>query len=127
MQHSRQKRGQLRLLDASTEEFWGGSQSAYFVGQYVHQFGFRVRSTVGQVVLEMVPDAFVGIQFRSVRGKGHQMKTACAGKEFLHRIAAMDHAVVQQYDQMTTDLPEEMPQENYHLFTLNGVFVKLAV
>ena len=82
------------MLDAPTEEIWGGSQSAYFVGQYIHQLGLRVRPAVGQEALEMVPDAFVGVQFRSVRGEGHQMKTARASEEVLHRIAAMDCAVV---------------------------------
>jgi len=115
------------VLDAPTEEIWGGRQSAYFVGQHVHQLGLRVRPAVGQEALEMVPDAFVGVQFRSVRGEGHQMKTARASEEVLHRIAAMDCAVVQQHDQMTTDLTQEMAQEDGHLFALNVVLVQVAV
>ena len=115
------------MLDAPTEEIWGGSQSAYFVGQHVHQLGLRVRPTVGQKALEMIPDAFVGVQFRSVRGEGHQMKTARASEEFLHRIAAMDCAVVQQHDQMTTDLTQETAQEDGHLLALNVVLAQLAV
>jgi len=127
MQHSRQKGGQLGLLNAPAEEVWGGSQAAYFVGQHVHQRGLRVRPAVGQEVFEMIPDSFVGVQLGSVRGEGHQMQTACASEEFLHWIAAMDRAVVQQHDQMTTDLTQEMPQEDGHLFALNVVFVELAV
>jgi hypothetical protein len=115
------------LLDASAEEIWGGSQSADFVGQYVHQLGFRIRPAVGQMVLEMVPDSFVGVQFRSVRGERHEVKTARASEEFLHRIAAMDGAVVQQHDQMPTDLTQEMAQEDDHLCALNVVLVEQAV
>lgn len=115
------------MLDAPTEEIWGGSQSADFVGQQVHQLGLRVWPAVGEELLEMVPDAFVGVQFRSVRREGHQMQTARASEKFLHRIAAMDGSVVQQHDQMTTDLTQEMPQEDGHLFAPNVVLVELAV
>jgi hypothetical protein len=115
------------LLDAPAEKIRGGSQSADFVGQHVHQLGLRIRPAVGQEALEMVPDAFVGVQFRSVRREGHQMKTSRASEEFLHRIAAMDGAVVQQHDQVTTDLTQEMAQEDGHLLALNVVLVKLAV
>ena len=127
MQHSRQKRGQLGLLDAPAEEIGGCGEPAYLVGQHVHQFGLRVRPAVGQEAFEMVPDAFVGVQFGSVRGEWHQVKTARAREEFLYGIAAMDCAVVQQHDQMTTDLPQEMAQEGGDLFALNVVFVELAV
>jgi len=115
------------LLDTPAEEIWGGSQSADFVAQHVHQLGLRVRPAVGQAALEMVPDAFVGVQFRSVRGEGHEVKTARASEEFLHRIAAMDGAIVQQHDQMTTDLTQELAQEDGHLFALNVVLVEQAV
>jgi len=115
------------MLDAPAEEIRGGSQSADFVGQHVHQLGLRVRPTIGQKALEMVPDAFVGVEFRSVRGEGHEVKPARASEEFLHRIAAMDSAVVQQHDQMTTDLTQEMAQEDGHLFALNVVLVEQAV
>ena len=127
MQHSRQKGGQLGLKDAPAEEIGGGSQSAYFVGQYVHQFGLRVGPTVGQAALEMIPDTFIGIQFGSVCREGHQVKTARAKEEFLYGIAPVDFAVVQQDNQMTPDLTQEMAQEEGHLIALNVVFVKLAV
>jgi hypothetical protein len=115
------------VLDAPPEEIWCGSQPAHLVGEHIHQRGLRVRPAVGQDALEMVPDAFVGVQFGGVRRKGHQMKTARASQEFLHRVAPMDVAVVQQYDQMTTDVMQEMSQEDGHLVALNVVLVELAV
>lgn len=115
------------MPDARTEEIRGDRQSADLVGEHVHQFGLRVRPAVGQDSLEMVPDAFVGIQFGGVRREGHQMKTARAREELPHRIAPMDLAVVQQDKQMTTDLTQEMSQEEGHLFALNVVLVELAV
>jgi hypothetical protein len=127
MQHLWQKGGQLGLLDASPEKTRGGGQSADLVGQYIHQFGLRIWPAIGEVVLEVVPDAFVGVQFRSVRREGHEVKAARASEEFLHRIAAMDGAVIQQHDQMTPDLTQEMAQEDDDLFALNVVRVKQAV
>ena len=127
MQHSRQKRGQVGLLDAPAEEIGGCAEPAYLVGQHVHQLGLRVRPTVGQETFEMVPDAFVGVQFGSVCGERHQMKTARASKDVLYGVATMNSAVVQQHDEMTTDLPQEMAQEGGYFFALNVVFVELAV
>ena len=115
------------MLDAPAEDIGGCGEPADLVGEHVHQLGLRVRPSIGQEVLEMVPDAFVGVQFGSVRGERHQVKTARASEEFLYRIAAMNGAVVQQHDQMTTDLPQEMAQEGGHLFALNVVLVELAV
>ena len=42
--------------------------------EYVHQLGLRVGSAVGQDALEMIPYAFIGIQFRGVGGERHPMK-----------------------------------------------------
>lgn len=75
----------------------------------------------------MIPDAFVGVQLRSVRREGHQMKAARASEKVLHGITTMNGAVVQQHDQMPTDLPQELAQEGGDLFALDVVFVKLAV
>jgi len=113
--------------DASAQERLGGRQPADFIGQHVHQFVLRVWTAVGQEALEVVPDAFVRVQVGSVRGEGHQMKPARAGEEVLHRIAAMDGAVVQQHDQMTTDLTQEMAQERLRLCPLDVVLVEVAV
>lgn len=115
------------MRDASPKEIGGGSQSAYLLGQHVHQFVLRVWPTVGQDALEVVPDTFIGVQFGRVRREGHQMQTARAAEQFLHRIATMDFAVVQQDDQMTRDLAQEMAQEGLHLVALNVVLVEQAV
>ena len=79
---------------------WEAARSADFVGQHVHQLGLSIRTAVGQGALEVIPDAFVRVQFWGVRRKGHQVQTGRSGEKFLHRIAAMNLAIIQQNDQM---------------------------
>jgi len=127
MQQSGQKRGQVGLADASAKEIRRRRQPAERVGEDVHQRALRVRPPVGQDALEMVPDSFVGVQFRSVRGKRHQLQTARACQELLHRVSPVDVAVVQQDDQMPAEVAQEMAQEDGHFFALDGVLVEVAV
>ncbi len=71
------------MVDASAQEALRGGQTADFVGQHVHQLGLGVWTAVGQDALEVVPDAFIGVQFGSIRGKGHQVQTARADEQIL--------------------------------------------
>jgi hypothetical protein len=104
MQHSGQKRGELRLVDTSAQEVLRGGETADFVRQQIHQLPLGVRTPVGQSVLEVVPDAFIGVQFGSICGKGHQVQTAGAKEQIPDRISAMDLRIVEQNNQMPTDL-----------------------
>ena len=88
------------MLNASPQKRLRGSQAADFVGQYVHQLGLSIWTAVGQGALEMIPHAFIRVQFWGVRRKGLQVQTGRAGEKLLHRIAAMNLAIVQQNDQM---------------------------
>lgn len=115
------------MLNASAEMTLGGSETADVVGQHVHQLGLCVRSAVGQATLEMIPYAFIGIQFGRVCREGHQVKTACSGKEFLHRLAAMNITIVQQNDEMAAHLAQQMAKEHGDFFALNVVLIEMTV
>jgi len=92
------------LVDASAQETLRGGQRADFVGEHVHQLGLGVRTAVGQDALEVVPDAFIGVQFGSIRGEGNQVQAPRAGEQILDRISTMDLGIVQQNNQMTANL-----------------------
>ena len=115
------------MPDATFEEDRGGRETADLVGEHVHQFGLRVWPTVGQGALQVVPDALVGVQVGCVGREGHQMQTTRAAEHLLDRITAMDLAVVQQHDQMTADLTQQVAQKTSDLFALDVVLVQLAV
>jgi len=127
MQQLRQKGGQVGLLDASTKETLGGSETADFVGQYVHQVGLRIRSAVGEGAFDMVPYAFVGIQFGGVRREGHQMQAGGAREKLLHRVTAMDVSIIQQNDEMAAHLAQQMAKEEGHFLALDVVLIELTV
>ena len=92
------------MVDASAQEVLRGGQTADFVGQHVHQLRLGVRTPVGQSVLEVVPDAFIGVQFRSICGKGHQVQAPRSEEQIPDRISTMDLRIVEQNNQMPTDL-----------------------
>ncbi len=115
-------------MDAAAEEARAGGQTADFVSQYVHQLVLRVRAAIGEPLLEMIPDTFIGIQLWGIGWKGHEMKAARTKQEFLYRIAAVDLAIVPQDDQLTRNLLQEMAQEqDDDLFSLDVVLVEVAV
>lgn len=115
------------MADTPTEVRLGRTQTANFLAQYIHQLGLRVRTAIGEPALEKIPDAFVGVQFWRIGGKGHKMETARAGKKFLNRIAAMDVAVVQKNNEMASYLAQQMAKEEGDLFALDVVLIELTV
>ena len=94
MQHLEQKRGEVGLLDTPAEERRRGGQAADFLGQDVQKFGRRIGPAVGQVGLEVIPDAFVGVQLRGVGREGLQVEAGRAAEERLHGLAAMNAAIL---------------------------------
>lgn len=115
------------MPDAAFEKDRGSSEIANFVGEPVHEFGLCVRPTVGKDSFEVVPDALVGVQLGSIRRERHQMQATCADKEFMDGIAPMDLAVVQEHDQMSPDLTQQMAQETGDLFAVDSILVELTV
>ena len=91
-------------MDASAQEALRGGQSADFRGQDIHQSLFRIRAAIGQGSLEVIPHAFIRIQLGGIRGEGFQVQTSCAGQKLLHGFAPMRLAIIQQDDQMASDL-----------------------
>ena len=74
-----------------------------------------------------MPHPFIWVQLRRVGGKGFQMQPTRPGQQFLHRLAPMNLAVVQQRDDGAVDLAQQMPEEHRHFFALYVVLVQMAV
>ena len=73
-----QKGGQFGLPDAPAEVRLGSGHSADVVGQHVHQLGLRIGSAIGEDGLEMIPYAFIGIQFGGIGRERDKMQAGCA-------------------------------------------------
>jgi hypothetical protein len=106
MQHSGQKRGEVGLLDAPAEERRRGGQATDFLGQDVQKFGRRIGPAVGQVGLEVIPDALVRVQLWGVGREGFQVQPGRTAEELLHGLPAMNAAIVEQHDEVAGDLAQ---------------------
>lgn len=95
--------------------------------QHVHQRSLRVGTAVGQGAFEMIPDALVRVQFGGVRRERDQVEPGGAGEEVLHRIPAVDGAIVQQHDHLAADVVQQLAEEPRDVFALDVVLVQLAV
>lgn len=104
-----------------------GGQATDFLCEDVHEVGLRVGTAVGQPGLQVIPDAFIRVQFRGVRWERDQVQPGGAGEQLLHGFAAMDPAIVQQHDEVAGDLAQQVAEECRNLFALDIVFVQLAV
>ncbi len=125
MQYSGQKGGELGLLDASTQERLRGGQAADFLCEDAHEFDLRIRSAVGRPGLEMIPHAFIGAQFRGVRGERLQVQPAA--EQLLHGLAAMNPAIVQQHDEGAGDLAQQVGEECCDFSARDIVLIELTV
>ena len=92
------------MLDATSQERMTDSQTTYLVRQDIHQLGLCIRSAISEMLLEVIPDTFVVIQFRCICRKTDQMKAACTKQEFLDWITAVYLAIVPQDNHMPRDL-----------------------
>ncbi len=115
------------MLDASAEERRRGRQATDFLREDVHEGGRRIGPAVGQVGLEVIPHAFVGIQLRGVRREGFQMESRCAAEQVLHGFPAMNATIVQQHDEGAGDLAQQGAEEGRDLLALDIVLIQLAV
>lgn len=115
------------MRNAPAEERLRGRQAADFLGQDVHELGRRIGPAVGQVGLEVIPHAFVGVQLRGVRREGLQMQPGRAAEQLLHGLAAVNAAIVQQHDEVAGDLAQQVAEEGRDLLALDIVLVQLAV
>ena len=86
-----------------------------------------IRSTVGQGVVRLVPNAFVGIQFGRVGGKAFQMQSAKASAQVSDRVAFVGFAVVPNDEDVPLQVPEQITQEPTNLGLLDVFAVQLKV
>jgi hypothetical protein len=115
------------MLDAAPHKGRRVCQTADLGAENVHQFGLGVRSAIGEGVFEVVPDALVRVELRSVGRESDEMQTRRVLQEFLYGVTSMNRTVVQEDDDMAADLAQQMAEERRDLLALDVVLVELAV
>jgi len=109
MQWSVQKRGKLGLVNAPAKFGLRLAQTAERSRERDGKLVEVIRSAVGEGVVRLAPDAFVGIEFRSIRREALQMEARVSAAEVADRVALVRLAVVPDDDEVATQMPEQVP------------------
>jgi|SRR5208337_875967 len=75
----------------------------------------------------MIPHAFIRVEFRGVGRKGLKVQTGGPAEKLPNGIAPMNFAIIEQDEQMTVYLTQQMAEELRHFFALDSIPVQLAV
>lgn len=91
--------------DARAQKPRAFAQGFQHTGEMTVKFIDVVGSRVGERPLRDRPDAFVGIQLRSIGRESFEPEARERATEVAHRIALVDVAVVPDDDHMATEMP----------------------
>jgi len=85
------------------------------------------RTAVGEVPFGQGPNAFIRIKLRSVRGKVLDVQARVPTQEFPQRFTVVRGRIVQQDDDGTPEVSQELAEKPAHLFLADVVEVKQIV
>jgi hypothetical protein len=80
----------------------------------VHQLVNVERTAIGELSFGQGPNGFVGIELRSVSRKVLDVQARVSTEELLQRFAVVRGGVVQQNDDGTPEVPQELPEKSTH-------------
>ena len=115
------------MSDTGLEEGGGSADAAYFDRQRIHQVLGAVGSGIGQGLFEQRPYAFVGVEFRRVGRKGFQMQPGMAPDELMDGAALVNLAVVEQGDDVSAQMAQDIFEEPADHFAVDVRVEQLAV
>lgn len=113
--------------DARAQQIFAPGETAYFFAEHVHQLSLRVGPPVGQRSFQVVPNALVRIQFGRIGWQRDQMQAAGAGAKFAYGVGLVNARIVEQHEQVSRDLAQQVPEEILHFAALHIVFVEMTV
>lgn len=115
MQHSGQKRRQVRAGDATTELGLGTAKTLEGAEQVGPERRHAVWSAVREGSFRERPNALIGVQLRRVGRKERRVETGEALTERPNERALMDSSVVPHDDDRPAQVPEEVSEKLTHL------------
>src|SRR4030067_2513419 len=115
MQQSSQKKRESRVADETSEQAWRSAQVAHRPLHLPLQYVGIRHLAVGQGLLRMPPDPFVGIEFRGVGGQGNDVQAAGSLPQRLYLHPAMDPGVVPEEEDLSAQVAQQMPEERGHV------------
>jgi len=104
------------LVDAATECWLRSGDVPKLALESVSKFLQIVRSSVGQLPFQQCPDGFIGVQLWSVAGEVLHVQPRVAATQLAKGSSFVDAAVVQQCDNVPSEVAQNFHQERYHFF-----------
>ena len=115
------------MLDARPQETWRNGEAVYFAAQAGHEVCLGVGPRVGQGMLQGCPDSLVGIEFRCVRREQFQVQAGEAGAQAPQGSALVDLRIVEQGEDMTAEMAQQVADKGAHLVAADVGLVELAI
>src|SRR5208283_5945721 len=107
---------QIGFEDASAQFFRRVSNGIDRTDDAVHQLVHVERAAVGEISFGQRPDSFVGVEVGSVGGKVLKVQARVAAEEPGERGAGVGGGVVEQNDDGTAEVAEQLAEKSAHLF-----------
>jgi hypothetical protein len=107
---------QIRLEDATPQSIWRASNLVHGTDDIIHQLVHIERAATGEFSLSQGPNTFVGIKLRSVGRKVLDPQARVATAQPCQRCTLVRGGIVQQGDEWTPEVPQQLAEKHAHLF-----------
>jgi len=104
------------LQDAATQFFSRGSHPVDRTDDVFHQVVNVQRAAVGEFSFGQGPNPFVGVELRSVGRKVLDVQARVSTQELPQRFTVVRRGIVQQGDDGTPQVPQQLAEKQAHLF-----------
>lgn len=115
-------------MEDTAPQFLGrGANGVDRADDVIHQLIDVEWAAVGEISFGQGPDPFIGIEIRSVSRKVLNMEARVLPEKFSERRAVVGRGVVQQDDNVTPKMPQQLSEKQAHFFLADVVEVKEIV
>jgi len=104
------------LKDAAAQFLWGGSNSVDRTDDGVHQVVHVERTAVGEFAFGERPNPLIGIELRRVSWKVLDVQAPVPTEELAERCPMVRRGVVEQNDDRTPQVAQQLAEEETHFF-----------
>ncbi len=115
------------MEDAASQFLGRASNPVDRMDDIVHQFINVERAGVGELTFCQRPHAFIGIELGRVSGKVLDVQAWMPTQELCQRSTVMRGGIVQQNDDGTSEVSQQLPKKAAHFFLADVVEVKQIV
>jgi hypothetical protein len=108
--------GQIGFKDAAPQSFRRASNLINGSDDRLHQLVHVERATVGEVAFRQRPHAFVRVEVGGIGGKVLDVQARMSPEELGQRRAVVGGRVVEEDDDRTAEVAEQLAQKATHFF-----------